>query len=72
MAQVAIIKAGKDHEVSIVELRDSFSDYSSACQYLARCTCDDWQLVHVLLRPLVAEASRHAAEHTAPATTGEQ
>lgn len=60
MAAIAVIDDKKGHAVTIREMRPSFSDYSSACQYIAVCSCT-WQQVHVVLHALTADASRHAA-----------
>ena len=61
MAAIAIIDSNKDHTITINEMRPSFSDYSSACQYIAVCSCG-WTESHVVLHALTGTAAQHANE----------
>jgi hypothetical protein len=71
MAAVAVIDAYKDHTVIVSEVRPSFSDYSSACQYIAQCACG-WSQQHIVLHALIGDASRHAAVQARDTHNAEQ
>jgi|GEM_PF-6892686 len=61
MAAVAEVQGDDGTRVTIVEVRGSFSEYTSACQYMARCPCG-WTEQHILMAPLFTTAATHARD----------